>query len=134
MRERECAGHAAAEESDEQRTVQAHAAPVGLVTAHPTAEEHAEIGHDSRYMAGPHDRATVGRGHRVLQPGCGGRKPQAEFILLVQQRDRKSTRLNSSHPSISYAVFCLKKKKKNNNQIYSIVIHYTHKYPDQNIK
>src|SRR5690348_17695227 len=28
------------------------------------------------------------------------------------QRDRKSTRLNSSHPSISYAVFCLKKKKK----------------------
>src|SRR5690242_21102907 len=28
--------------------------------------------------------------------------------------DRKSTRLNSSHMSISYAVFCLKKKKKNN--------------------
>src|SRR5690348_5253939 len=28
-------------------------------------------------------------------------------------RDRKSTRLNSSHPSISYAVFCLKKKNKN---------------------
>src|SRR5690348_17458114 len=28
------------------------------------------------------------------------------------QPDRKSTRLNSSHPSISYAVFCLKKKKK----------------------
>src|SRR5690348_17734041 len=30
----------------------------------------------------------------------------------VTVRDRKSTRLNSSHPSISYAVFCLKKKKK----------------------
>src|SRR5690348_17990675 len=29
-------------------------------------------------------------------------------------RDRKSTRLNSSHPSISYAVFCLKKKKTKN--------------------
>src|SRR6266480_5296398 len=29
--------------------------------------------------------------------------------------DRKSTRLNSSHMSISYAVFCLKKKKKKNN-------------------
>src|SRR5690348_17877072 len=28
-------------------------------------------------------------------------------------KDRKSTRLNSSHPSISYAVFCLKKKRKN---------------------
>src|SRR5438876_7111217 len=31
---------------------------------------------------------------------------------LGAARDRKSTRLNSSHPSISYAVFCLKKKKK----------------------
>src|SRR2546427_3229801 len=30
--------------------------------------------------------------------------------------DRKSTRLNSSHSQISYAVFCLKKKKKNDNQ------------------
>src|SRR3712207_7085507 len=30
--------------------------------------------------------------------------------------DRKSTRLNSSHANISYAVFCLKKKKKNTNQ------------------
>src|SRR5690348_17533893 len=30
------------------------------------------------------------------------------------REDRKSTRLNSSHPSISYAVFCLKKKKKKN--------------------
>src|SRR5207245_11769067 len=31
-------------------------------------------------------------------------------------RDRKSTRLNSSHGSISYAVFCLKKKKKNKHK------------------
>src|SRR5690606_41518871 len=31
-------------------------------------------------------------------------------------RDRKSTRLNSSHVKISYAVFCLKKKKKNKRQ------------------
>src|SRR2546421_2062608 len=31
---------------------------------------------------------------------------------LVWRRDRKSTRLNSSHDQISYAVFCLKKKKK----------------------
>src|SRR3712207_8479131 len=30
------------------------------------------------------------------------------------KRDRKSTRLNSSHANISYAVFCLKKKKKHN--------------------
>src|SRR5690242_21397235 len=34
-------------------------------------------------------------------------------LLLLLAADRKSTRLNSSHMSISYAVFCLKKKKKN---------------------
>src|SRR5947209_11997589 len=33
--------------------------------------------------------------------------------------DRKSTRLNSSHANISYAVFCLKKKKERNNQYSS---------------
>src|SRR5690348_18206601 len=32
-------------------------------------------------------------------------------LVVRQAEDRKSTRLNSSHPSISYAVFCLKKKK-----------------------
>src|SRR2546429_2911479 len=35
--------------------------------------------------------------------------------------DRKSTRLNSSHGYISYAVFCLKKKKKYNNKYYLFV-------------
>src|SRR5438876_6217543 len=34
------------------------------------------------------------------------------LTFLLTLGDRKSTRLNSSHPSISYAVFCLKKKKK----------------------
>src|SRR2546427_1732006 len=38
-----------------------------------------------------------------------------------QARDRKSTRLNSSHSQISYAVFCLKKKKKKNRGSNSIV-------------
>src|SRR6266542_6282098 len=33
-------------------------------------------------------------------------------VLALESEDRKSTRLNSSHGSISYAVFCLKKKKK----------------------
>src|SRR3712207_7317992 len=36
--------------------------------------------------------------------------------------DRKSTRLNSSHANISYAVFCLK-KKKNNNLLFITTIH-----------
>src|SRR5690625_6778476 len=38
------------------------------------------------------------------------------FSQFVQQPDRKSTRLNSSHVAISYAVFCLKKKKKKERQ------------------
>src|SRR3712207_8661653 len=37
--------------------------------------------------------------------------------------DRKSTRLNSSHANISYAVFCLKKKKKIMREKYSTYIH-----------
>src|SRR5687768_2606666 len=41
--------------------------------------------------------------------------PKMNETDLVQPPDRKSTRLNSSHGYISYAVFCLKKKKKNKN-------------------
>src|SRR3712207_9559430 len=43
--------------------------------------------------------------HRALPGGPADRPPE-------QVLDRKSTRLNSSHANISYAVFCLKKKKK----------------------
>src|SRR5256885_5755170 len=40
---------------------------------------------------------------------------------LLSYGDRKSTRLNSSHLVISYAVFCLKKKKKNKSTTSSII-------------
>src|SRR5690348_17775026 len=48
----------------------------------------------------------------------------ADARELALLRDRKSTRLNSSHPSISYAVFCLKKKKKkyNNTRLHALNI------------
>src|SRR5439155_18735123 len=39
---------------------------------------------------------------------------------LFQELDRKSTRLNSSHVAISYAVFCLKKKNQQRKQIYQL--------------
>src|SRR5690242_21251323 len=39
------------------------------------------------------------------------------YELRLARRDRKSTRLNSSHMSISYAVFCLKKKKKRRQRV-----------------
>src|SRR5258708_32052698 len=38
--------------------------------------------------------------------------PTQNDVIHMPERDRKSTRLNSSHQIISYAVFCLKKKKK----------------------
>src|SRR5690242_21880238 len=41
-----------------------------------------------------------------------GTLPEPESVRVEEFVDRKSTRLNSSHMSISYAVFCLKKKKK----------------------
>src|SRR3712207_7317906 len=42
------------------------------------------------------------------------------ICLAVSKRDRKSTRLNSSHANISYAVFCLKKKKSNTHHTRSV--------------
>src|SRR5690348_18217343 len=39
---------------------------------------------------------------------------EGDIPPVESEEDRKSTRLNSSHPSISYAVFCLKKKNKLN--------------------
>src|SRR3989454_5509465 len=49
----------------------------------------------------------------TLKPGAFLNDTGAGF--LQQHTDRKSTRLNSSHLVISYAVFCLKKKKKKKN-------------------
>src|SRR2546422_8019282 len=44
---------------------------------------------------------------------------QARAVVPPREQDRKSTRLNSSHGYISYAVFCLKKKKKEYDQTQS---------------
>src|SRR5690348_4461617 len=52
--------------------------------------------------------------------------------LIQTIGDRKSTRLNSSHPSISYAVFCLKKKKNNNSPllVHRFEKHHSCRLPD----
>src|SRR2546427_6435143 len=55
----------------------------------------------------------------LARQGVAGRK--------AHHADRKSTRLNSSHSQISYAVFCLKKKKKN-EQLRSEFLSYSYKY------
>src|SRR3712207_8714706 len=76
--------------------------------------------------AGPRDRPPGhGPGAALdLRPGDGreAHRPDGRCVPVEPQsvgvgtpptrRDRKSTRLNSSHANISYAVFCLKKKKK----------------------
>src|SRR3712207_7207645 len=50
-----------------------------------------------------------------------GREEELELLLRRwrRARDRKSTRLNSSHANISYAVFCLKKKKKKERTLFT---------------
>src|SRR3712207_7539018 len=67
----------------------------------PGRDEPQVPGHDG----GPQVTADVG-GRGVRRPAAGGERAV----------DRKSTRLNSSHANISYAVFCLKKKKKKDTQ------------------
>src|SRR5688500_19247751 len=70
----------------------------------------------------PGDRLVVARVSRSL--GRTGGQRMKDALQLVEhvaagargERDRKSTRLNSSHLVISYAVFCLKKKKKKKNK------------------
>src|SRR5437899_10643340 len=58
----------------------------------------------------------VGAGRSPGEHGCRQPDPAAQGQVASSQ-DRKSTRLNSSHLGISYAVFCLKKKKKVNKTI-----------------
>src|SRR5687768_18191576 len=59
------------------------------------------------------------RGARLAAITSGGAIPDtADYAVVLEPTDlvdRKSTRLNSSHGYISYAVFCLKKKKQKNN-------------------
>src|SRR5215475_15707881 len=65
-------------------------------------------------------RSGPGRaGPPARVPGLGSRPDPAEG-----GPDRKSTRLNSSHVKISYAVFCLKKKKKLTNDTMYRLINY----------
>src|SRR5947209_10631296 len=61
--------------------------------------------------------------HHLLAPTGHGHGQQLEILVAAPTRppaaswrDRKSTRLNSSHANISYAVFCLKKKTKTQDQ------------------
>src|SRR5690348_18062567 len=64
--------------------------------------------HDALPISSPAG-TIAGAGTAAGAAGCW-------FCCSPAGRDRKSTRLNSSHPSISYAVFCLKKKNNTDKQ------------------
>src|SRR2546427_8760998 len=63
------------------------------------------------YTLSLHDALPISGGNSGFAAGRAARGTAAAGGALVSGADRKSTRLNSSHSQISYAVFCLKKKK-----------------------
>src|SRR2546429_4517969 len=63
-------------------------------------------------LVGPQPCEDTSREERVDQPVHRGFDRGDPGATVPDRQDRKSTRLNSSHGYISYAVFCLKKKKK----------------------
>src|SRR3989442_7960945 len=67
--------------------------------------------HDALPISGARVRA-VGRAHADRHKRRGRDPAHLPATAFVTIRDRKSTRLNSSHVRISYAVFCLKKKEQ----------------------
>src|SRR3712207_7781063 len=71
---------------------------------HPALPRHLRPG-------GAGHRPTAGRGDPPAAPGRRPHQPPHGRSTVGRRRDRKSTRLNSSHANISYAVFCLKTKK-----------------------
>src|SRR5438876_7493317 len=86
-----------------------------LFRSRPVALEHvdAAAAHEILSAVLRDQRRHVGR-IRLVAVGIVHRdvRDQIRCHRASPLSDRKSTRLNSSHPSISYAVFCLKKKKK----------------------
>src|SRR5439155_19835995 len=61
---------------------------------------------------GKHHKAYVDNLNKLVEGKRFASMKLEEVILQSSKEDRKSTRLNSSHVAISYAVFCLKKKKQ----------------------
>src|SRR2546422_8182825 len=73
---------------------------------------------------------TEGRESPATRPS---RAHRARGGMVGPERDRKSTRLNSSHGYISYAVFCLKKKKKQENNQHLPEHNVTRSEPPQDL-
>src|SRR5205814_9457556 len=90
--------------------------PLSLHDALPISRDAAGRGAGGGAVLETHRRARhrprgAGRGRHREQPAVRGDRALVRGIREGGGPDRKSTRLNSSHLGISYAVFCLKKKK-----------------------
>src|SRR6267143_2193537 len=72
------------------------------------------------YTLSLHDALPICSGPSAIAaaPSLRGRSASPPTRAPRARSDRKSTRLNSSHSSISYAVFCLKKKKNKTNHCH----------------
>src|SRR5437867_9331187 len=68
---------------------------------------------------------------KVARAAGVDRRTVGETVRIIEAKDRKSTRLNSSHHTISYAVFCLKKKKIT-NEVQETVKEERHITPNYN--
>src|SRR3712207_8249116 len=101
---------------------------VGFAQINPTV---GDLTGNFEKIAGAYQRLTSAGAELVITPELAvtGYPPQdlifkSRFVrdncdVIDRLQDRKSTRLNSSHANISYAVFCLKKKNNSLIQIYS---------------
>src|SRR5258707_9075145 len=63
---------------------------------------------------------VLAKGARLMAARIKAIAAENGIPVLENKPDRKSTRLNSSHANISYAVFCLKKKKNNHTNILAV--------------
>src|SRR2546430_9963374 len=116
-------------------------APLRLAAGRRIARDvQVDVEHEPRTALGAHE---VDRQHDVAAVGALQLDAEAPLVLLPRHRqwaldhtvagmvqiDRKSTRLNSSHSQISYAVFCLKKKTTTSIDILSPHSAYAHQSP-----
>src|SRR2546426_3970215 len=77
------------------------------------------------FRSRPYGRGATSPPGRPASPPprrCVAHARGTRRIGATQRRDRKSTRLNSSHLVISYAVFCLKKKKSRDPQLHRLSV------------
>src|SRR2546422_6211504 len=102
-----------------------------LFRSHNVRIQDVAVGIGPKVTAKRRATAVEGSHHHFRHEARIGRIEVVGFSAHDPEQDRKSTRLNSSHGYISYAVFCLKKKKKNLQPNPTPQIRLDHKHTQQ---